>query len=481
MLKLSAITTLILSAAALPGCATANAHQFAGVLSAYVVLGENGTAIARAVTTDTQCPVISIDGSKVRMDLRAAPATEPLRPTRSAQADSKPADFPVRTCEKAIPAGTGQARIGELSLPLPKHEIDRIVVIGDTGCRLKKSDNAYQACNDPDRYPFAKVAAAAANWKPDLVVHVGDYEYRENKCPDNNPSCAGSPWGYGWDAWQADFFGPGAALLKAAPWAMVRGNHESCSRAGQGWWRMLDSRPLRAGRDCNDAADDNIGDYSEPYAIPLGARAQLIVFDSSNTSGKAIAAGDIRQEIYGDAYRKIEQLSRGADFNIMANHHPILGVFADHDANGKVVLEPGNQGIQSVFGRINPLIIPPRIDVLLSGHLHAWQEVSFSSPHPTQFVAGFSGTMEDLVPLPAHLPAGTSPAPGAVIEHHSSWVDGFGFMTMERKGPKQWQVRVWDTAGRQVNACDIDGRHSECERAQVNQQSQFTTQFGTEQ
>ena len=467
MLKLSGIAALILAAGATFGCAATNTHKTAGPVSAYVVLGENGAAVARALTADAQCPMIRFDGHKVQMDLRAAPASEPLRPTRSPPADSKPSNFPIRTCEMTIPPDTRQATIGELSLPLPKKEIDRIVVIGDTGCRLKKSENAYQACNDPDRYPFAKVAAAAANWKPDLVVHVGDYEYRENKCPDNNPGCAGSPWGYGWDTWQADFFNPGAALLKAAPWVLVRGNHESCSRAGQGWWRMLDPRPLQAGRDCNDASNDKIGDYSEPYAVPLGNDAQLIVFDSSKTSGSAIAPDDLRQTIYSDDYRKIEKLSQQADFNFMANHHPILGVFADQDAQGNVVLEPGNQGIQSVFGKINPLIIPPRIDVLLSGHLHVWQEVSFSSPHPSQFVAGFSGTMEDLVPLPAHLPPGTSPAPGAVIDHHSSWVNGFGFMTMERKGPKQWKVRVWDTAGRQVNACDIDGRHSDCELAQV--------------
>lgn len=434
---------------------------------AYVVLGENGTPLARVLTADAQCPLIKFDTREVRMDVRAAPESVPLRPTRSAPSDSRPSIFPLLTCEKEIPPHTSSAMIGDVSLPLPPPEIKRIVVIGDTGCRLKKSENAYQACNDPDRYPFAKVAAAAANWKPDLVVHVGDYQYRENKCPENNPGCAGSPWGYGWDTWQADFFKPGAALLKAAPWVLVRGNHESCSRAGQGWWRMLDPRPLLARRDCNEASNDNIGDYSDPYAVPLGNDAQLIVFDSSNTSRSAIAPDDLRQTIYSDDYRKIEQLSQQADFNFMANHHPILGVDAEQDEQGRVELKPGNQGIQSVFGKINPQIIPPRIDVLLSGHIHVWQQVSFFSPHPTQFVAGFSGTMEDLVPLPAQLPPGTSPAPGAVIEHHSSWVNGFGFMTMERKGPKQWKVRVWDSAGRQVNACDIDGRHSDCELAQV--------------
>jgi hypothetical protein len=401
------------------------------------------------------------------MDLRAAPESVPLRSTRSAPADSKASNFPIRICEKAIPPNTGKAMIGDIALPLPTAEIKRIVIIGDTGCRLKKSDDAYQACNDSNQYPFAKVAAAAANWKPDLVVHVGDFQYRENACPADNPGCAGSPWGYGWDSWQADFFEPGAALLKAAPWVMVRGNHESCARAGQGWWRMIDPRPLLPGRDCNDATNDEIGDYSDPYAVPLGSNAQLIVLDTSNTSTGIIPEGDIRQIKYRDLYNKLEALSQNATYNIAANHHPILGFSAKQDKQGKVTLLPGNQGIQSVFSAINPLIMPPHVDALLSGHVHVWQEVSFSSPHPTQFVAGFSGTMEDVVPLPAELPPGATPAPGAVVEHHSSWVNGFGFMTMERKGPKQWEVKVWDTNGQQVNSCSVDGSHSTCDLAQA--------------
>jgi hypothetical protein len=166
-------------------------------------------------------------------------------------------------------------------------------------------------------------------------------------------------------------------------------------------------------------------------------------------------------------YNKLDVLSQQAAYNIAVNHHPILGFSAKQDKQGKVTLLPGNQGMQSVFGAINPLIMPPRVNALLSGHVHVWQEVSFSSPHPTQFVAGFSGTMEDVVPLPEQLPPGATPAPGAVVEHHSSWVNGFGFMTMERKGARQWEVKVWDTTGRQVNACSVDGSHSTCDLAQV--------------
>jgi hypothetical protein len=111
--------------------------------------------------------------------------------------------------------------------------------------------------------------------------------------------------------------------------------------------------------------------------------------------------------------------------------------------------------------------MPPRVNAMLSGHVHLWEQLSFASPHPTQFVAGFSGTQEDVVPVPAQLPVDASPAPQAVVEHFSSWVQGFGFMTLERKGRSQWAVKVWDVNGKQVNSCSVNGRHSICELGQV--------------
>ena len=435
--------------------------------SMFVVLGEGGVPVARVLTSAAACPSIRIDGADFLMTLRARSETLPLRPTRSAVEDSKPSAFGLLTCEKFIPPKSAKVSVDGHDLPLPPATIDRIVVIGDTGCRIKKSDHAAQPCNDAKQYPFAAVAAAAAKWHPDLVVHVGDYLYRENACPDGNTGCAGSPWGYGWDAWNADFFKPAEPLLRAAPWVMVRGNHESCARAGQGWWRLIDPRPLLPGRDCVLAANDENGDYSDPYAIPLGNSGQIIVLDSSNTPNGIIKQGDIRSIKYADMYRKMDALSQQANYNIGVNHHPILGFAAKQEESGKVTLWPGNAGLQSVFGAINPLYLPPRVNAMLSGHVHVWEEISFSSPHPTQFIAGFSGTAEDIVPLPASLPAGQTPAPGAVVDHFSSWVNGFGYMTMERRGADQWDVKVWDTAGKQVNACRIVGKNSVCDVPQV--------------
>jgi hypothetical protein len=108
------------------------------------------------------------------------------------------------------------------------------------------------------------------------------------------------------------------------------------------------------------------------------------------------------------------------------------------------------------------------VKAVLSGHVHVWEQVSFSSDHPTQFISGFSGTAEDIVPLPATLPDNALPAPGAVVGSMSSWVDGFGYMTMERTGAEQWNVTVWDTSGAVRNSCTITGSKSVCAKRQVH-------------
>ena len=147
--------------------------------AAWVVVGDGGSASAR-VATDSPCPAVTIDGADYPMQVRAPAATIPQRPTASTLAESKPSAFPVATCELALPAGASRVAIGGRPLPVPSRSPQRIVVIGDTGCRMKRADDAWQSCNDPNGWPFLRIAAAAARLKPDLVLHVGDYHYREN-------------------------------------------------------------------------------------------------------------------------------------------------------------------------------------------------------------------------------------------------------------------------------------------------------------
>lgn len=455
----------LLLAAALAGCATQPAHD--PLQSAFVIVADDGAAIARAITTAPACPQIEIDGRAAAMNVRAPLAPIPLRPL-SGEAAGRPQapSSAVQSCEAPLPAGVRSVTVAGRKLPLPVAEPQRIVVIGDTGCRLKGKE--FQDCNDPQAFPFARVAASAAAWKPDLVIHVGDYHYREDPCPADRPGCAGSPFGYGWDAWQADFFAPAQALLAAAPWVVARGNHETCVRGGQGWWRFLDPRPFGPQNSCDDPAQDVHGDYTDPYAVPLGGGAQLLVFDSANTSYKGFKAGDVRLEKYADTYRKMEALAARAPHNIAVDHHPLYGFGANQDKNtGAVTLFGGDAGLIQAFGAIQPRLLPAKVDVLLSGHVHLWEQVSFASDHPTQFVSGFAGTAEDIVPLPATVAPGTTPAPGAVVEAMSSWIDGFGFMTMERRGADRWDVVVHDRDGKERNTCTVEGRRSRCALPQV--------------
>jgi hypothetical protein len=391
------------------------------------------------------------------MQLRAAPAAVPARAGGSS-------DFPLRVCEAALAAGTRSASVLGQALPLPRATPRRIVVIGDTGCRLKQAEGSYQDCNDGAAYPFATIAARAAAWQPDLVLHVGDYHYRESPCPADHPGCAGSPSGYGWDTWQADLFQPAAPLLAAAPWVVVRGNHESCTRAGVGWWRLLDPRPLLAGRDCLQAANDGIGNFSAPYAVPLGPDSQLLVLDTAATSWRGWRAGEPADLAYRAAYRQFDALSRQAHYNLGLSHHPLLGFGAERDAAGQRVIQTGDRGLQQSFGAESAALLPAAVQAMLSGHVHLWQQVSFASDHPSQFIAGFSGTAEDTTPLPADAAATVQPAPGAHIDQFSAWVGGFGFMTMEADGPGRWQITVHDRAGGVRNRCQLRGRASRCER-----------------
>lgn len=415
--------------------------------AAWVVLGEEGVAIARVVTTASACPTLFQDGVARPMAVRALPATIVQRATASAPDVSKASEFPVLTCETSIDKGARSATVGGRRLPLAADRPQRIVVIGDSGCRMKSADKMFQACDDTDAWPFKEVSESAAAMKPDLVVHLGDYHYRENACPAGNAGCATSPWGYGWDTWKADLFAPAAALLAAAPWVMIRGNHETCYRAGQGWWRFLDPRPLEAGRDCNTAGDDARGDYSAPYRVPLGSGAQIIVFDSSKAppSGKWASPGDAAIATYAAQFAAASTLAGQADFSIYVMHHPILGFAPVWDPNSKDEAQPGHAALQQVMqGVSGTRLFPKGAGLSLAGHIHLFEAVAFSSDHPPQFVVGNGGTSLDPA-MPATLSDRTQPYADARHDLYSS-DSAFGFMTMERDASR-WSMRSWDRGG----------------------------------
>src|ERR1700681_998698 len=224
--------------------------MLAAILSAWLQYGADSAPHARAVVSDAACPAVVADGRTVRMTHRAA----------------KIPGFDDVVCDAAIDTKARRLRVGERELPAPARDPQTVVVLGDTGCRIGVV--TAQSCDDPAAWPFPHIARSIAAVRPDLVVHVGDYLYREKPCP-LLAHCAGSPHGDDAAAWYADFLTPAAPLFAAAPLVLLRGNHEECARNGTGWFRYLDPAATSA---CADATD--------PYEVDLGG-LRIVAFDSS--------------------------------------------------------------------------------------------------------------------------------------------------------------------------------------------------------
>jgi hypothetical protein len=440
--------------------------------TAWVEIGANNQAIARLLTPYLVCPSITIDSVTSPMNLRVGPGTMPLRTTSTdttlasamTSGNSKPSVFTTSTCEFNIPAGAAHATVAGKTLPLPKANVWRVAIIGDTGCRVSIG-NVYQDCTPGVQnaiWPFAKISAAAAAMQPDLVLHVGDYQYRDNPCPAGNTACAGTPWGYGTDTWMADLFTPAAPLLAAAPWVMVRGNHETCNRAGQGWYRYLDPNPYDATgvRTCNDPANDATptgGNYNDPWAVSFGD-TQFISFDSANVQKTAYNPTNFQP--YTNELAEAAALATPSLLNIWAVHHPVLGYSA---ANPPTV---GAAGLQSVMNAAYPgNYYPANIGMAMHGHVHDFQAFDFSSNHPATFVAGNGGDNLDSA-LPA---AGTGfnpnndlPAPNTVVNAFA-FSQEFGFLIMDRVGQvgdKNWKFTSYRTDGTIIAVCTMAAAQS---------------------
>ena len=425
----------------------------ATLLYAYTVVGEDGRPVARAITDDERCPAITVAGTApVAMTVRAGKVEVPVR--TSGQADSKPARFPVLVCEHELPQGATSARVGDRVLPMAKAEPRRIVLIGDTGCRMKASEDAWQKC-DEQQWPFEQVARSAAALKPDLIVHLGDMHYRESPCVSGNTACSDGPWGYGFDAWEADFFKPAARLLEAAPWVVVRGNHESCFRAGQGWFRFLDPRRFAAGMSCDDPSLDSKADFSDPYAVPIGRGAQFIVFDSSRISGTQFKSRNAMFDRYASDLRQVDALAARSRSSIFLSHHPALGLYS---ARGGAPL-PGNPALQQVMDSVHPgTLFPGRVTLAMHGHVHLFQALSFGKGFPATIVAGNSASQ---MPDPVfRVPTGFEAAPGAAIARFTGH-GRFGFLLMDRDGDG-WRFTSYDGSGLPIVRCRLDGRDLRC-------------------
>jgi hypothetical protein len=374
---------------------------------------------ARLVTEATACPALRTAAGDTAMTERAAPS-----------------DKFLRVCSAPLAVGAQGVSVNGMPLPTPAAAPRRILVLGDTGCRIKGA--TLQACNDPAKWPFPQLAAAAAKLRPDLIIHVGDYLYRESPCPAGDTGCAGSPWGDNWTPWQAYYFSPAAPLLAAAPMVITRGNHEDCQRAGPGWLRLLGPSAFDAAAPC--------APHLPVYTVDLG-HMRLAVMDDATAGETSVATADL--PAYTSELAGLAAISAPVWF---VHHRPIWAAIS-----GPLDIPiGGNRTLVEAASEAG--LIPRTVDLQLSGHIHTFESLNYRVANgaghvPPQIVAGNGG--DNLEVTPRNLRGAVFQGNSHVAVADGLSVGGFGFLLMTRV-KTGWHIQLYDSDGKPTRPCSFN-------------------------
>jgi hypothetical protein len=396
----------------------AGSSRAADLPSPWVEFAAGGGLDVRSITAPgAACPAVMADGTET--------PSAPRQPPDQA--------YPLQVCSAHVPQTVSHLTVEGLPVPVPAKRLSRVILIGDTGCRLK--GNFIRDCNDPVSWPFSTIARLAAARRPDLVIHVGDYHYRETPCPADRPGCAGSPFGDTWAVWQRDFFDPAAPLLAVAPWVMVRGNHELCNRGGQGWTRLLDPHP--GGAACSA--------MSTPYAVDIDP-LHLLILDS------AIADDAKPDPATVAAYRQQLQalFANAAPHSWLVTHRPVWALTETKGVKPNATL---NATLQAAIADQ----VPPALDMVLGGHIHDFMSFEFGPHRPAQLVTGEGGDANDPIDQPVK--------PGLIVDgmplRHAFAMPDYGYVLLHRT-PHGWGATVYSVTDAILARCQMHDRALNC-------------------
>ena len=439
--------------------------------TSYVLYAQNQQgetiAILRTIepSLNTRCPIPLIDNipdQQIVMTTRQNPA---------------PNDFPITVCEALYPEHT-QLFLNGKALLKPSYRSEHIAVFGDTGCKSPK-----QTCTlDSDNWFFNKLANLSTQAQPEVVLHMGDYNYsgtpgsieilgQEDKVqvydagdnttqgmckiagPYYGQNSEGSQFRDSWKHWQQDFFNPAQGLLSRAPWVFARGNHELCSRAGIGWFYLLDSNSPLLGKyqkqlSCPVANNSSPMIFSQPYALNLD-KVNILVLDSTNACDSGLLNLEQYQNQFVLGKKMLQTLPAG--FNILQTHRPMFAI----DKLAKVgscgngennELCPMSQTLQQA-NRLTGLTY--EVQLLISGHMHRFQSTHFeASIFPDQLVVGTSG-----VSLAGNFPAEPTQLQ---IEKNKAYVNGisaYGYLKLNIPEKATWNATLISPDAEAILVC----------------------------
>jgi hypothetical protein len=384
---LLAVIAILLAGCTPPPQATTPLRPAEPVAWTQYALGEQPGLIARAlVDRGDSCPTVEWDGSVESMAVR-----DPLR----VEAFGK-------LCESRRPlAETLKVKVRRGGAVLLDQQVtrrpERIAIVGDTGCRITFYFD--QGCNDRNKWPFAAVASSMADKQPDLILHLGDYYYREAPCLAASTKCAPGPYGDREPSWRVEFFEPARPLIAKAPWVFGRGNHEDCERGGYGWAYYF--------------GDDAVAcDTTHPTAFIRLNGLMVVNFDTAATGNRFLSKDLNRNwDAVAGALRARPPATPGEPILLMT-HEP--GYFVCVDKQNR--LEPCKESTVGAIAGVRSMADAARQSgrrtIMLSGHIHAFRTLDVSPPSlgglsVTQVVVGTGGANQNEDPTPpAMVPPG---------------------------------------------------------------------------
>jgi hypothetical protein len=217
---------------------------------------------------------------------------------------------------------------------------------------------------------------------------------------------------------------------------MVRGNHEDCARAGEGWIRFLDRSPASATcRDLTGIFVARLGDFG--IVVVDGARAEDPKGDMSALAGLLRGQlADVAATVPAEAW--------------FVTHRPLNSMRSAPDG---LANEVDNAVQELAFGSI----MPPGVRMAVAGHIHFFQAVDFGSARPPQLVVGTGG--DNLVKVPPLSVAGADINGRKVI--NSVAYSGFAYMVWDRTG-NLWLGTLFDVDGKVLSHCRLIDRSLGC-------------------
>jgi len=287
--------------------------------------------------------------------------------------------------------------------------------------------------------------------KPDLIVHVGDFHYREQCSKGKLCEKLGKAVGYGWTPWKLDFIEPSAAAFAIAPWVMSRGNHEDCQRAFRGYQMLIPNEKLPA-TGCSP---------NEATSYLRWGDLLLVNVDSSSISEMPETTGDALKE-WRARWQEIDgriqaEKKTGAKHIWLVTHKPVFGL-----AMLAKQYVPVNINLASSFAD-QPAA--QDIELLLAGHVHNSHIVAKKN-YPLQLVVGNSGTMLDEFATPV-----TEENRQTLAYDQIRVVSNdFGYAILTRKvaasgGADDWQIQFKNSRGELTADCLLGQKGQSCFQA----------------